>query len=210
MSIEVFFFGGYRASEPDMQVWATTAKVQWPNIDFNTFHWSEKDKEKKAVAAIKASKADVIFIVGHSSGCANANAVDNSTYKSVKDTKQVVLVALDGFAPVGDQGKRSSTQIWSAANPDDTVKDFHKARNYEGMKSAAGSQLRCYPVGRTDCTSRWGLHFALVNTRAKDTKDPNDDPIPTGYAQCNANLCWLRFWRHGMVIAYPETWKVRP
>jgi hypothetical protein len=203
MSIEVFFFGGSRASEPDMQAWAATAKVQRPNMDFNAFHWIETDKEKKAVAAIKASKADVIFIVGHSSGCANANAVDNSVYKSVKDTKQVVLVALDGFAPVGDQGKRSSTQIWSAANPDDTFKNFHKAKNYDDMKSVAGPLLRVYPVGRTDCTSRWGLHFSLVNTRAKDTTDP--DPIPTGYARCHANLCWLTFWQYGIIVTYGDT-----
>ncbi len=62
MSTCVFFFGGYLASKSDMDVWVASAKAQQPKIDFTAYHWSEKDKEKKAVAAIKASKTDTIYI----------------------------------------------------------------------------------------------------------------------------------------------------
>src|SRR5262249_42326827 len=115
MNESVFFFRGLDGTRTQMDTWVATAQGQQRQIDFNAFFWSESNKEDKAVTAIKASKADRIFIVGHSSGCANANAVDKKVVdKSLID--RVVLVALDGFAPDPDQRNRSSTQLWGAEN----------------------------------------------------------------------------------------------
>jgi hypothetical protein len=181
MSTCVFLFGGYLATKADMDVWVASAKTQQSKVEFNAYHWTEKDKEKKAVAAIKASNADKIYIVGHSSGCANANAVD----KALKDTSKIVLVALDGFAPDASQRNRSSTQIWGAVN------GKHTSKNHTALKNLLGNRLLEYPA-RKDCTTKWALHFAVVNANASDSV-VRDPPLhlATGYANCRANLMWL-------------------
>src|SRR5262249_49395004 len=129
MSAAVFFFGGWNASQNDIDAWVRSAKQQKPSITFTGFPYpsgaswdydsavdgfKKSGQYKSAVAAIQACSADSIYIVGHSSGCAISNAVD----KGLKDTGKVVLAALDGFAPDSDQGKRSSTQVWAAVNGD--------------------------------------------------------------------------------------------
>jgi hypothetical protein len=187
MIVEVYFFGGWKASPIDMHDWAATAAAQQPGIDFTAFHWFEKDKVKKAITAIKASKADAIYIVGHSSGCENANDVDRAavgTGKGLVDPKKVVLVALDGFVPDSKQLGRASTQVWSALGPGD-----EPSWNYDKLKYL-GTRLT---IHRSPwCTKVWPLHFSLVNANATDTlvKDPPAH-LTTGYAGCNAFLKWL-------------------
>jgi len=182
MIVEVYFFGGFKASQSDMQVWAASAKAQQGNIDFTAYYWFEEKKRDKAIAAIKASKADKIYIVGHSSGCADANAVDTALGKN---TGNVVLVALDGFVPNGKQLARTSTQVWSALGP-----NGEPSWNYEIVHDAVGTRLTVnYPP---NCTRKWPLHFSLVNANATDStvKDPPDH-LTTGYASCKAFLKWL-------------------
>src|SRR5262249_9219608 len=132
---------------------------------------------KKAVAAIQACKANTIYIVGHSSGCAISNGVD----KGLNDTRKVALVALDGFAPDADQRSRSSTQVWSAVNGN------AKSKNYKDLKRLLGNDLQEYPA-RKDCTTQLALHFSLVNAAATDGTVRH---IVDGYFKCEANLVWL-------------------
>src|SRR5207302_298541 len=114
-------------SQKDIDAWLGSAKQQSPNMDFMGFPWpsdtpsypenavvegSKKSGQFKfAVATIRecSADADKIYIIGHSSGCAIANAVDRELKKT-----NVVLVALDGFAPKDDQLQRTSTQVWGA------------------------------------------------------------------------------------------------
>jgi hypothetical protein len=188
MSACVFFFGGYKATQTDMNVWVGSAKALKPDIEFSAFPWpsgassgahsavttfTNSGQYKSAVAAIQASKADSIYIVGHSSGCAIANAVD----KGLQDTSKVVLVALDGFTPDGNQLGRSSTQVWGAVCGD------VKSMNYPG---SAKGRRRIHQA--KDCKTKWALHFSLVNAAATDKLVTS---IATGYAQCRANLAWL-------------------
>jgi hypothetical protein len=188
MSAFVVFFGGYQATQSNMDAWLTSAKGLKPNVEFSAFPWphsassgansavaafTKSGQFKSAVAAIEASKADTIYIVGHSSGCAIANAVD----KGLKDTSKVVLVALDGFTPDSNQLKRSSTQVWGAVCGD------VKSMNYPGQ---AGGRRRIYEA--KDCKTKWALHFSLVNAAATDSLVKS---IATGYVQCRANLAWL-------------------
>src|SRR5262245_33710532 len=125
MSTAVFFFGGWNAKPEHVDAWVRSAHQKKPSVDFNGFPWPDgvnydydsaidgsKKLRQSAVAAIQASKADTIYIVGHSSGCAISNAVD----KALKNTDKIVLVALDGFAPDSEQRKRPSTQVWGAVN----------------------------------------------------------------------------------------------
>jgi hypothetical protein len=191
MSAYVVFFGGYKATQTDMNVWLGSAKAQKPKIEFSAFPWphsadsgaisavttfTKSGQYDSAVAAIQASSADLIYIVGHSSGCAIANAVD----RGLKDHSHVVLVALDGFGPDRKQLARSSTQVWAA------VCGGAKSKNYQPLKDLVGGKLKVYKA--TDCKTLWALHFSLVNAAATDSAVKS---IATGYAQCRANLVWL-------------------
>ena len=191
MSAYVLFFGGYHASASDVKAWWASAKAQKPDVTFDCFPWpsgASADAESAvstftragnyalALTTVHAHAGDEIYIVGHSSGCAIANAVD----RGLRDTSKITLVALDGFAPDRAQRARPSTQIWAAEC------GSAKSRNHDGLKSVAGSRLKIYKA--TDCLSSWALHFSVVNSAANDGTVTS---IATGYAQCRANLMWL-------------------
>ena len=188
MSECVIFFGGYQATQSNIDAWLNSATGQRSDIEFSAFPWphgassdaksavatfTKSGQYKSAVAAIQASKADKIYIVGHSSGCAIANAVD----KGLQDTSKVALVALDGFTPDVGQLKRTSTQVWGA------ICDGVKSMNYPGLD---GGRRKVYEA--KDCKTKWALHFSLVNAAATDRLVTS---IASGYAQCRANLAWL-------------------
>jgi hypothetical protein len=189
MSTSVFFFGGFNATQDHIDAWVRSAKLLKPAVDFTGFPWASGPKSwpadtvvkgsqksgqfKSAVDLIEACRADKIYIVGHSSGCAVANAVD----RALTNTSNVSLVALDGFGPDSTQLKRPTTQVWGAEC------DGMKSMNYPG---AAGGRKKVYQA--TNCKNKWALHFSLVNAAA--TKDTVYD-IPTGYVNCKANLEWL-------------------
>jgi hypothetical protein len=189
MRPSVFFFGGFNASQDDIDAWVRSAKQLKPNVEFSGLPWNSGPKSAPADTVVKGSKksgqyqaavdavqactADKIYIVGHSSGCAVANAVD----KALKDTSRVALVALDGYSPDPDQLKRPSTQVWGA------VCDGVRSKNYPGP---AGGRRRVYEA--TNCKKLWALHFSLVNAAATDGTVHS---IATGYLHCKANLAWL-------------------
>jgi hypothetical protein len=196
MSTSAFFFGGHQASQPDMDRWLSSARSQRPDIDFCAFPWtsgasSPEDSVIKgswksgqfqtAIAAIKASKADTIYIVGHSSGCAIANEVD----RNLLLRSEVVLVVLDGFAPSKEQLRLTSTQVWVAKSGEG--KSMNKSLHYDHLKLRVGARVQEYPA-RSDCTSLLALHFSLVNENATNEVV---DSIPHGYTHCRANLEWL-------------------
>jgi hypothetical protein len=188
MSQAVFFFGGYHASQNDIAAWVRSAKAQKPSVEFIGFPWPEDTSAdgdravegfKKGgqfdsvVKNIEENKADIIYIVGHSSGCAIANAVD----AKLTNTDKIVLVALDGFTPSDKQLDRKSTQVWGAEC------DHVRSRNFPGFVKG---RRRVYAA--TDCKSEWALHFSLVNSAASDSLVHN---IKTGYAKCSANLLFF-------------------
>ena len=125
MKQAVFYFGGYQASEHDIAVWLRSARAQQPRVEFIGFPWtggasaradsavktfSKHGKYDLVIDDIQGNGADTIFIVGHSSGCAIANAVD----AGLEWTENIVLVALDGFTPNKYQLDRDTTQVWGA------------------------------------------------------------------------------------------------
>jgi len=191
MSTSVFFFGGFKANADNMKVWLDTARAQKSKVDFNAFPYPDAGpKDKDAVAAFKQlksvadaitkSKADLIYIVGHSSGCAIANAVDDA----LKDHSKIALVTLDGYVPDEKQRGRKSTQLWSA-KCDDKLKALH----FDILQSVPGANLQVYqPTDCNDKTNEWSLHFSLVN---KSTSSIKITQVTEGYQKCQANLCWL-------------------
>ena len=194
MITAVFYFGGWNAIQAHIDAWVRSAHQKQPSIAFTGYPYpsgagwdydsainSSKKLRASAVTAIQACRADAIYIVGHSSGCAISNAVD----KALKDTSKVHLVALDGFAPDEDQRDRPSTHVWSAWGGD--VKTRYRAKNYDDLKRLLQNELLEYYAG-TGCTTKLALHFSLVNANATDSVVKN---IATGYDKCDANLAWL-------------------
>ena len=133
------------------------------------------------VSALKASPADKIYIVGHSSGCAIANEVDRAL-KGSKVASKLVLVSLDGFRPDADQLTRDNTQVWGA------VSGAHKSYHYPkpDEKRKFGKKFKEY-TAKTGVTTEFALHFSLVNTAV--TNDTGN--LVNGYDNCEANLKWV-------------------
>jgi hypothetical protein len=188
MSIHVVFFGGYQASQADMDLWQTSAEQQRNDVNFDTFPYPGsadytdggavsgfgKKGFDGAIQKIKDCGADTLFIVGHSSGCAIANEL-NSRLEG--DHSQITLVDLDGFAPRADQIKKSSVQAWCAEGSGGKGQSLHWA---SGKKKFIASSA----------TEKWSLHFSMVNIAATNAIT-RDNYKSKGYAGCVANLCWL-------------------
>lgn len=188
--IYVFFFGGYQSSQSDVDLWSQSARKQRSDVTFNAFPYPPDtpaeppdnvlDKFRSAIESIKNTKADKIFVVGHSSGCAIANGVA----RRLKDNDKIALVALDGFLPDAKQLKRLSTQVWGA------VSGNAKSLHHDGMKAGGKERFHEF-TANPDCTTKVALHFSLVNTAANDRDIKNFHDIKNGYKACVANLCWL-------------------
>lgn len=191
MSTYVLFFGGYKATANDVKSWTASAGTLRSDVNFEAYAWpsgasaggrsavahfKEAGSLAEAIEKVEKSSAELIYLVGHSSGCAISNAVDHG----LKTTANVVLVALDGFAPNRAQLARPSTQVWAA------VCGKVVSRNHKDLSDAVGSRLKVYKA--TDCFTSWALHFSVVNAAATDTivQERAD-----GYLQCRANLMWL-------------------
>jgi len=186
MKILVVFFGGYKASQENVNNWRDSAQKQRTDVQFEAYPFPNIrsaddddavngfEKFDEVTKLIEGSNADQIYIVGHSSGCAIANEVN----KRVKvNHKIVTLVDLDGFAPNGDQIKGSTVQAWTAEGNGGQGHSVHWA-DWKNKYPAASA------------TQPWSLHFSLVNTAATDAiTAKNYDK--TGYAGCIANLVWL-------------------
>ena len=196
MSVCAVFFGGFQATQEQVNKWRESARKLKPGIEFVVYPWpsgawanSDGDAGVSAfgefdslVARVKASPADKIYIVGHSSGCAIANAVDKEVTKGLKDPSKFVLVSLDGYRPDADQLKRDNTQVCGA------VSGAHKSYHYpkDGEKRKLGDHFKEY-TANASCTKAFALHFSLVNTIVTDATGN----IPHGYDDCQANLKWV-------------------
>ena len=197
MSVCAVFFGGFRAKQEQVDLWLASARKQKPGIEFGVRPWpsgaaksdgdvgvsvfKQTGQFDSLVAALKASAADKIYIVGHSSGCAIANEVDRAL-KGSKVASKLVLVSLDGYRPDADQLKRDNTQVWGA------VSGTHKSYRYPkpDEKLKLGKNFHDYKA-KTDITTEFALHFSLVNTVV--TNDTGN--LKHGYDDCQANLKWV-------------------
>jgi hypothetical protein len=195
MSAYVLFFGGYLATRTDINVWCGSAAAQKGDVTFDGYPWpagasSDSDSAvtmftkanslDQAVATIEECAHDLAYLVGHSSGCAIANAVDDALAKrGRKDISKIILVALDGFAPSGKQLERPSTQVWVAEGRPKGV-----SRNHDRLIERLGSRVQIYKASNND--TKWGLHFSVVNSNAT-----SKTTIENGYTNCRANLMWM-------------------
>ena len=185
MSVYVVFFGGWKASKIEMELWLASAKnVCGMDVEYDAFPYPDGAgyRDTNAVDGFSKQFDGAIKKIGHSSGCAIANEL-NSRLKG--DHSHITLVDLDGFAPSPDQIKKSSLQVWSAEGA-----KGGKSLHHDDW-GPYSSQLQVYTAA--SATNKWSLHFSLVNTAATDAiKSSSDEDLKKGYAGCIANLCWLR------------------
>jgi hypothetical protein len=202
MSTFVLFIGGYGAKISDIELWKSSATGQRAGVTFDGFPWppsAQNGLKASALSAFKAaktmpeaikkimdSKCDEVFIVGHSSGCAIANSIEEELVGALgkNSTVTVHLVALDGFRPSDAQFSRSAGQIWCA---DDSKDASNTSLNYTSVTNVKGFQT----YHAQGCTNVWSLHFSLVNTAISDKTMKGFDDLHNGYLNCRANLCWL-------------------
>jgi muramoyltetrapeptide carboxypeptidase LdcA involved in peptidoglycan recycling len=193
MKVAVFFFGGFLASPLDIDKWLRSARTLKPtSFEFIGFPWprgasadaagavkgfSHGGKLDSVIDDIQGNDADKIYIVGHSSGCAIANAV----HAGLEYVGHHVLVALDGFKPNDDQLEDENTQVWGAMCEGKTSMNF---------PGPANGRRQIYTA--TNCKKTWPLHFSMVNTNSTDANtDLVDGDLSKGYLNCAANLCFL-------------------
>jgi hypothetical protein len=115
-------------------------------------------------------KLETIFLVGHSSGCEIANAVD----VDLNVDADVALVALDGYRPSDSQLARDNTQVWGATC------DGQQSRNFPGSAKGRGRVFKA-----TNSKKEWPLHFSVVNTNASDANAGlAAGDLSQGYVNC--------------------------
>lgn len=192
----VFYFGGFRAAQKDVDAWKASATEQaGKDFSFEAFPYpaSATDEDVSAVKNFGAAKISELakrikddptrkyVIVGHSSGCAISNAVAEKALElEGGKAKNFRLVALDGFRPRKALFAKIDIWCWSAKN------GTHKSRNWDSME--ASGKFKTYDA--CNCGSEaWCLHFSLVNENA--TAD-TVKKILQGYTNCKANLTWLK------------------
>jgi hypothetical protein len=192
----VLYFGGFLSTQKDMDAWVASATKQvGDKFSFEAFHYptSAKSDDVSAVKGFGSAKISELakrinddkthqyVIVGHSSGCAISNAVaEKALGLQGGKARNFRLVALDGFRPGKDLFAKMDITCWSAKNGQ------HKARNWDSM--FASPKFKAYEA--CNCGSQaWCLHFSLVNKKATDATVQS---ISQGYANCEANLEWLK------------------
>jgi pimeloyl-ACP methyl ester carboxylesterase len=200
MSVAVFYFGGFQASQPDIDGWLRSARLQKPDVIFRGFPWPSGVPAKGPIAKTlrddgrlaamvkaieqfekdqngKTDKLEKIFLVGHSSGGAIANAVD----ADLNVDADVALVVLDGSMPSDSQLARDDTQVWGATCAG------QQSRNFPGNAKGRGRVFQA-----TNCKKEWPLHFSVVNTNASDANAKLvAGDLSQGYVNCRTNLMFL-------------------
>ena len=191
MTDVLWFFGGYKATFSDMDLWKASADHQnvvpyvsafpYPtdadaNADSAVSHCRQLDN---LVERLVQQDSYNMVLAGHSSGCAISNEIALRAFR--KGAKNFKLICLDGFVPHSLLLENNKVQVWSAKCGDVV------SMNYKALIKAAGPYFHTYFA--KDCKSKWALHFSLVNKSASDSLIKT---ISDGYKHCVANLEWLK------------------
>lgn len=192
----LMYFGGYKSTQSEINRWTTSAVAQaGGSFEFVTFPYptgasssaasavSEFGQEKidQLAEEIAANPSRQYVVVGHSSGCAIADAVADRVRQLVSGKiPNLELILLDGFLPSRAVRDVVSYKCVSAHN------GSSKSLNWTGM-STCGAHFIDLPA--PNCGSElWCLHFSIVNSAATAS---TVQTIPEGYTNCKANLSWL-------------------
>jgi len=187
----LWFFGGYKASLSDMNLWKASADHQnvipyvtafsYPVGASASYEGAVEgfgDRLDTLVQKLGSYENSSVVIVGHSSGCAISNEIGLRAFR--KGIKNFRVIALDGFAPHHLLFENKMASVWSAKC------GSTYSMNYQALVKVAGPYFHTYQA--QNCHTKWALHFSLVN---KSATDDLVKKIPDGYKHCVANLEWL-------------------
>ena len=203
----VIFFGGYGATEADMQLWQNAAAAHpryGRRFEFEAIAYPRdvSSSVSQAVAAaagtidaviaqIHAMPGRRIIVVGHSSGAGLAVSVVTRT----PDNARIKLISLDAGInteapppPDVETYPIRSLDCWSVASSETLSFGYRRAKKL--------CKNRFFVMRSETCQTAVCLHFRVVNRRA----DPNltflqsrelADGVSRGYADLDINLDWL-------------------
>jgi hypothetical protein len=190
------YFGGYKSTQSEINLWTQSAEAQLgTSYKLMTYPYptGASSGASSAIANFGQSNIDNLAeeivsnpsisytVVGHSSGCAIADAVAErvTTLQSGK-IPNLKLIVLDGFLPSAVVMNAVNYKCYSAYDRSTT------SLNWSAMQNCGANfvSLQAPNCGR----EVWCLHFSLVNSAATAS---TVQTIPEGYNNCKANLAWL-------------------
>jgi len=194
-STEVIYFGGFEATNAEMQCWQAGAEAQpaYAHVAFETHAYpagassSAASAQSHGAATINAVVAEIeahpeihFVVVGHSSGA----ALSDKVAQLVKNPSNMELVNLDGFAPSAAVQKRmKSTCVYAVSSKINGLTSLNAA-------SMKGNCLNSEAYTDAHCTTPWCMHFSLVNEKAPSALSSSTFAAH-GYDGCSTNLSWL-------------------
>lgn len=201
----VIYFGGYGATEGDMQVWLQAAEKH-PRygraFDFEAIPYP-KDVSSSVAQAVSAASGTItsvaerirampgrrVIVVGHSSGAGLAVSV----VSRLADQAKVKLISLDAGINTEpptepDIYPVKNLECWSAASNDQVSFGYRRAK--------ALCKQRFLVMRTQACATPVCLHFQVVNRNAdRNLTFPQSrvltDGVSAGYADLAINLDWL-------------------
>ena len=187
--IRVLFFGGYASTPAQVTAWMHGAQKQRPDVEFLAWSYPPgagadrqdalngfgNDRFDQIVSLIRSHPDDEHVIVGHSSGCAIADAVAEGLGDPPVPDFKARLVVLDGFTP--DRPISIPVEYWSARC------GTARSRNWKALCDLPDF----HAYWADNAYTPWALHFSLINVNVP----PYLEDLNHGYDDCRANLCWL-------------------
>lgn len=185
---EVIYFGGYGATQAQMDCWAGGAKSSSYNVTAlpypagapsGTNRAIEKtSKYQRLLQQIRANPNKKYKVGGHSSGSQYANNLVQWMLSNGVPAENIELSNLDGFKASPNLRSKVKWQCWSATN------GRIRSNNYSS---------ECKILQTTRCQTKWCLHFMLVNSETPNNLSGGGDFIRRGYAKsnCQSPTDWI-------------------
>lgn len=185
---EVIYFGGYGATQAQMDCWAGGAKSLNYNITALPYPSGapagynraieRTSKYQRLLQQIKAHPNKKYKVGGHSSGSQYANNLVQWMLNNGVPAANIELSNLDGFKAPSNLRSKVKWQCWSATN---------------GRINSNNYSSECKILKTTRCQTKWCLHFMLVNSEAPNNLSGGGDFIRRGYAKnnCQSPTDWI-------------------
>ena len=207
----VVYFGGNQASAEQVDSWSEVAQTSpkyGSSFKFEGHSLHGADSNEGDV--LRASAAEIqgfiraidspgfkgpIVLMGHSDGSWVASAIAGGVKELSK--KKIRLVIQDGHAPHGPAFAHVNLQCWTSymsekqPSPPKSCRDIAPAaRSLSTEEMAKCRPGSCRMLPQTGCTTKWCLHFRLIN-RNVPTGLRKDDHGSMGYDRLLPQLSFL-------------------
>ena len=204
MTLRALVFLGYESTLADANVYLASAQELRGDVQWNVWSYPRgagadaqsalnafgNDRFDQVISIIRGEPDTKHYVVGHSSGCAIANAVVAGLGDPPAFSARVRLVALDGFRPseliMADHPDTECWHAWCNGSNVPGIGPFSRG-SVRSLNWDYGNEGKPWfkTYRATNCFGEWALHFSLVNKAASDATVID---IAHGYNDCIANL----------------------